>query len=139
MQRVNKEANRAMVAVLLMAVLAGGCNQAHGGEMCWTATESGTETEVCSPTKPLPDEVNRPAVPNNGCGSRIRLEADEVGVGMTLIPCSVDGLPAFIARTDKNESGSGRHARNIVELVAGVRLRDVLQGSDGDRVEIVVP
>jgi riboflavin kinase len=44
--------------------------------------------------------------------------------------------PAFLLRTDQNETGTGRHPRNIIEIAADVQLRDAYQLKDGDWVEI---
>ena len=47
-------------------------------------------------------------------------------------------MPAFIARTDRNEAGTGSHPRDTIEVVADVRLRDRLGLADGGVVEVVV-
>ena len=60
-------------------------------------------------------------------------------VSVTLVPCQVLGLHGFILRTDKNESGEGHHAWNIIEVAAEVRLRDAFNLVDGDLVEVRVP
>jgi CTP-dependent riboflavin kinase len=57
---------------------------------------------------------------------------------MSIVPCTINGLNAFILRTDKNDRGEGDHSPNIVEVAAAVRLRDALGLDDGDEVEIVV-
>lgn len=69
---------------------------------------------------------------------RIRLPPEQVGVGMNLVPCTLEGLPAFIARTDRNEAGTGHHPQNLIEIVAPVGLRQTLNLDDGDQVEILV-
>ena len=70
---------------------------------------------------------------------RVRLEPPEYGVGMSIVPCTIDGIDAFVLRTDKNDRGEGDHSPNVVEIAAAVRLRDSLGLNDGDEVEIVVP
>jgi CTP-dependent riboflavin kinase len=69
---------------------------------------------------------------------RIRLDPPEYGVGLSMIPCTIEGLEAFILRTDKNDRGEGDHPPNILEVAATVRLRDALGVQDGDEVEIVL-
>jgi CTP-dependent riboflavin kinase len=70
---------------------------------------------------------------------RLRLEPSEYGVGLSIVPCTVQGLDAFILRTDKNDRGEGDHPPNVLEVAAVVRLRDSLDLQDGDEVEITVP
>lgn len=48
----------------------------------------------------------------------------------------IEGYPAFVARTDKNEAGTERHPRSIIEVVADVNLREELGLEDGDTVEV---
>jgi CTP-dependent riboflavin kinase len=69
---------------------------------------------------------------------RVRLEPPEYGVGLSIVQCTIEGLEAFILRTDKNDSGEGDHPPNVLEVAANVRLRDALGVQDGDEVEIVV-
>lgn len=71
----------------------------------------------------------------------IRLEANEYGgtVSVNIVPCRIFDRPGFLLRTDQNEQGRGHHARNIIEIAAAVRLRDVYHLEDGDWVEIEVP
>ncbi len=82
----------------------------------------------------LPSEYALPA-------EVIRLEAEEYGgaVSVSLVPCRIFGRPAFLLRTDRNDSGAGPHPRNIVEIAADVRLRDEYQLRDGDDVEVELP
>jgi riboflavin kinase, archaea type len=68
---------------------------------------------------------------------RVRLEPPEYGVGLSIVPCTIDRLEAFILRTDKNDRGEGDHPPTILEIVAAVRLRDALGLQDGDEVEII--
>jgi riboflavin kinase, archaea type len=70
---------------------------------------------------------------------RIRLEPPEYGVGLSIVPCTIDRLDAFIVRTDKNDGGEGDHPPHILEVAAAVRLRDALGLENGDEVEIIVP
>jgi riboflavin kinase, archaea type len=69
---------------------------------------------------------------------RIRLEPPEYEVGMSIVPCKINGLDAFILRTDKNDRGEGDHQPNVVEIAAPVRLRDALELTDGDEVEVEI-
>lgn len=70
----------------------------------------------------------------------IRLEGHEYGgdVCVSIVPCEVLGVNAFILRTDKNDSGAGHHPRSIIEVAAEVRLRDEFKLSNGDLVEVRV-
>jgi len=69
----------------------------------------------------------------------IRLEADRVGVGMSLVACRSAGVEAFIARTDRNDAGTGAHSRHVIEVVSSVHLRSELRLDDGDEVTISIP
>lgn len=69
---------------------------------------------------------------------RVRLEPPEYGVGLSIVPCTLQHLDAFILRTDKNDRGEGDHPPNILEVAAAVRLRDALGLQNGDEVEIIV-
>jgi riboflavin kinase, archaea type len=69
---------------------------------------------------------------------RVRLEPPEYGVGLSIVACTIQGVDAFILRTDKNDRGEGHHPPNILEVAATVRLREALGLEDGDEVEIVV-
>jgi len=70
----------------------------------------------------------------------LRLEASEYGgtVSVSLVPCTVLGRRAFLLRTDANEEGRGHHPRTIIEIATDVKLRDVFNLKDGDRVEVEV-
>ncbi len=70
----------------------------------------------------------------------IRLEAREYGgrVSVSIVPCEILGMQAFILRTDQNEAGTGAHPLNIIEIAAQVRLRDAFSLADGDIVEVQV-
>lgn len=67
-----------------------------------------------------------------------RIEPGEGGcrVGVTLIRCRIEGLEAFILRTDGNSAPGGLHSLRIVEVAAEVRLRTALGLSDGERVRL---
>ena len=69
---------------------------------------------------------------------RIRLEAGEYGgtVSVNIVPCSINGRPGFILRTDANERGSGHHPKTIIEVACDVKLREHFQLRDGDRVTV---
>ena len=71
----------------------------------------------------------------------IRLEANEYGgtVSVSIVPCRIFDRPGFLLRTDQNEQGRGHHARDMIEIAAAVRLRDVYHLEDGDWVDIEVP
>ncbi|MDJ0688370.1 MAG: DUF120 domain-containing protein [Xenococcaceae cyanobacterium MO_188.B32] len=68
------------------------------------------------------------------------LDAKEYGgtVSIYLVRCQILGHPAYILRTDRNEQGIGDHPHTIVEVACEVKLRDVHQIKDGDKVEIVL-
>jgi riboflavin kinase, archaea type len=70
----------------------------------------------------------------------LRLEKEEYGgsVSVSLVPCRIFDLLAFILRTDLNESGSGPHPKNLIEVAAEIRLRDTYSLKDGDVVEIEI-
>ena len=71
----------------------------------------------------------------------VRLEPDDYdvgGVGMNIAPCELEGIPAFIFRTDANNSEGGTHSLKVIEVAAEVRLRDALGVVDGDEVSLVV-
>jgi len=73
-----------------------------------------------------------------GC---LRLEKEEYGgsVSVSLIPCRIFDCPAFILRTDLNESGQGPHPKNLIEVAAEIHLRKAYDLRDGDVVEVEVP
>lgn len=68
----------------------------------------------------------------------LRLEKEEYGgsVSVSLVPCRIFDLPAFILRTDLNESGQGPYPKNLIEVAAELRLRDACGLRDGDVVEV---
>ena len=70
--------------------------------------------------------------------SVIRLEAAEYSgrVSVSLVPCKIFKRPAFLLRTDQNESGTGHHPKNVVEIATDIRLRDAFSLHDGDSIEI---
>ncbi len=68
----------------------------------------------------------------------LRLEPPEYGVSMSIVPCEINGVQAFIVRTDKNNAGLGDHPPNVVEIAAPTHLRTTLGLSDGDEVEVVI-
>lgn len=53
------------------------------------------------------------------------------GIGIRLSPCIIGGVNAFVVRTDTTSK-----SRKILEILAPVRLRDVLGLVDGDVVEL---
>jgi riboflavin kinase, archaea type len=65
---------------------------------------------------------------------RLRLEPDELGVGVNLVPCRIFDRAAFVFRTDYHESWVEQH--RVIEVLASVRLRDAYGLHDGDRVAI---
>jgi len=70
----------------------------------------------------------------------LRLEKDEYGGGVSvnLVPCRIFSRPAFLLRTDLNETGHGPHPKNLIEVASDVRLRDAYHLKDGDWVEVEV-
>jgi len=82
----------------------------------------------------LPAEYSLPA-------EVIRLEANEYGgrVSVSLVRCRIFGREAFLLRTDENERSTGHHRRNVIEIAADVRLRDLYGLADGDWVEVELP
>jgi riboflavin kinase, archaea type len=71
----------------------------------------------------------------------LRLEAHEYGgtVSVSIVPCRIFNRQAFLLRTDANETGTGYHPRNIIEIATDIGLRDQYQLKDGDWVEIEFP
>jgi riboflavin kinase, archaea type len=71
----------------------------------------------------------------------LRLEKEEYGgsVSVNLVPCVILDRPAFLLRTDLNETGRGPHPKNLIEIATDVRLRDLHHLVDGDQVEIELP
>jgi riboflavin kinase len=69
---------------------------------------------------------------------RLRLEKEEYGgtVSVNILPCHIFDTPAFLLRTDLNESGHGPHPKNVIEIATDVKLRDVYRLSDGDTVVV---
>ncbi len=68
----------------------------------------------------------------------IRIEPPECLVALSIVPCLIGGIDAFIVRTDKNDCGDGDHPPTIIEVAAVLRLREALDVQDGDEVEVVV-
>lgn len=69
---------------------------------------------------------------------RVRLEAAEVGVGMGFVPCRLNEQPCWVARTDRNNAGTGHHPLNVLEVVSTVHLRTALGLRDDDEVWLEV-
>jgi riboflavin kinase len=71
----------------------------------------------------------------------LRLEGAEYGgmVSVNIVPCRINGRPAFLLRTDANEQGRGHHPRTIIEIATDVKLRDHFHLTDGSAVEIELP
>lgn len=68
----------------------------------------------------------------------VRLAAAEVGVGVGLVRCRLDGRACWILRTDRNDAGHGDHPLTVVEVVATTHLRTELSLADGDEVALHV-
>jgi riboflavin kinase, archaea type len=68
-----------------------------------------------------------------------RIEPPECPVALSVVPCLIEGIDAFIVRTDKNDRGEGDHSPNVIEVASSVRLRDALGVEDGDEVEVLIP
>lgn len=71
-------------------------------------------------------------------GGDARIEPGEGGCrpGVTLVRCTIEGIPAWILRTDANSQPGGMHSLRVLEIAATVRLRDALRLEDGTRVEV---
>jgi CTP-dependent riboflavin kinase len=67
-----------------------------------------------------------------------RLEASQVGVGVGLVPCSLNHQPCWVLRTDRNNAGTGDHPLTVVEVVSTLHLRSALGLQDGDEVHLRV-
>jgi CTP-dependent riboflavin kinase len=76
-----------------------------------------------------------------GCAIRRlgALELPDYAVALSVVACTIEGIDAFVIRTDKNNSGSGDHSPNLVQIAAPVRLREALSLSDGDEVNLILP
>ena len=59
-------------------------------------------------------------------------------VGMNIVPCRIMKISGFILRTDQNEAGKGHHDHTVIKIAAPVPLRDALNLTDGDLVEVEV-
>lgn len=68
----------------------------------------------------------------------LRLEPPEYGVPMSIVPCQIRGIHAFILRTDKNNAGLGNHPPSVLEIAAPTHLRTTLRVEDGDEVVVVI-
>ncbi|MFA6296004.1 MAG: DUF120 domain-containing protein [Patescibacteria group bacterium] len=71
---------------------------------------------------------------------RMRLEKEEYKgkVSINILPCKINGVKAFILRTDKNEEEKGIYPKTVLEIASGFRLRDKLNIKDGDEVIIEI-
>jgi riboflavin kinase, archaea type len=70
----------------------------------------------------------------------VRLDPAEYGgIGMNIARCEIEGIPAFILRTDRNEEGTGHHPRSLIEIASAVHLRMALSLVDGTAVTVIVP
>jgi riboflavin kinase, archaea type len=69
----------------------------------------------------------------------VRLEPPEYGVPLSIVPCKIEGIDAFVIRTDKNNSGLGDHPATVVEVAARIHLRETLGLRDGDEVSLILP
>ncbi len=72
-------------------------------------------------------------------GRTIFLPAWQAGMPMFVVPCRIEGVPVFNLRPVQIEYGHGPHTPAVLELIAGVRLRDHLGLSDDDEVTVEVP
>lgn len=70
----------------------------------------------------------------------LRLDSQDYGgdVGVYLVPCRVFDRAAFVLRTDANERGDGDHPREVIEIATDIKLRDVFNLTDGDRVRVEI-
>lgn len=71
---------------------------------------------------------------------RIKLEKEEYNgqVSVNILPCKINGLKAFILRTDKNEAEKGLYPKTVLEIASKIKLRDKLRLEDGDEVTIEI-
>jgi riboflavin kinase, archaea type len=70
----------------------------------------------------------------------LRLEKEEYNgtVSVSLVPCTIFDRPAFLLRTDLNDTGCGPHPKNLIEIATDVRLRELHHLVDGDYVEVEI-
>lgn len=70
-----------------------------------------------------------------------RLNATDYGGRVTILTamCRINGLDAWVLRTEANNSGDGDHPQTIVEIASEVRLRDAFGLQDGDDVILELP
>ena len=68
----------------------------------------------------------------------MRLEVDEVGVGLGLQPCVVNGIACWVLRTDRNNQGLGDHDLDVLEFVSSMHLRSACGLEDGDEVSVEI-
>jgi CTP-dependent riboflavin kinase len=71
---------------------------------------------------------------------RLRLEKEQYGgaVSVNIVPCRIFGRPAFLLRTDLNDSGQGPHPKTIIEIATDIKLRDEYHLVDGDCVSVEI-
>ena len=90
-------------------VLRGRVTSGIGGHTHWMTVHADLY-ESRTGMRLFPGSLNlvlpEPWHPPSGC---LRLEPPEYGVGMSLVPCEIGGIGAFILRTDKNDAGEGDH------------------------------
>ncbi len=71
----------------------------------------------------------------------IRIEGYEYGgsVSINILPCKINGVDAFILRTDNNEKGLNKnHPKSLLEIACKYKLREKLNLFDDDQVEIEI-
>jgi riboflavin kinase len=69
----------------------------------------------------------------------LRIEGDDYGgpVSINILPCKIDGIPAFLLRTDNNEKGLNEtHPKSLIEIACNYKLRNRLNLEDNDQVTI---
>jgi len=59
-------------------------------------------------------------------------------VSVSIVPCRICGRQAFILRADRNEKGTGRYPRSVVEIGSDVKLRVKYNLMDNYEVSIEV-
>ena len=71
----------------------------------------------------------------------LRIEGHEYKgpVSINILPCKINGIDAFLLRTDNNEKGLNEsHPKSLLEIACNHKLRERLNILDDDEVDIEV-